>query len=215
MMLKRENLVAVMVAVFVLCWLSLPAFSQAPPETTAPPSDFQGRGACCPGGQPDVKEGQPCTILHRVGAGENLHILAAYYYGDPRAWRRIYNLNKEKLRNPNIIYKDQILAIEVPPCWTPRYNFDEFMQLEKQRRELLSKPGRKKTKVVEKEERMEVKKVQIKTGEEEVAPAEEGEGEEEGRVQISPSGGGEQGASEEGGSPRVQIETTGGGGSGE
>ncbi|MFO8058016.1 MAG: hypothetical protein R6V10_12035 [bacterium] len=199
MMLKRENLVAVMVAVFTLCWLSLPAFSQNPPETTAPPSEFQGKqgkGACCPGGQPDVKEGQPCTILHRVGAGENLHILAAYYYGDPRAWRRIYNMNKEKLRNPNIIYKDQILAIEVPPCWTPRYNFDEFMQLEKQRREILAKPGRKKTKLVEKEERMEIKKVQIKTGEEEGEEAAEGEGE-------GGSGEGE-------GSRRVQIETEGG-----
>ncbi len=197
-MLKRRNLVTLTVAVFVLCWLSLPAHSQAPPQTTPPPGSGQA-GACCSGGQPDVKEGQPCTILHQVGPGENLHILSAYYYGDPRGWRRIYNLNRNKIRNPNVIYKGQILFIEVPPCWTPRYNFDEFMMLEQQRKEALAGPGRERTKVIEEEQTLEQKRVQIKIDEEE-GPAGEGEREgDSGRVRIRRPG-------EEGESRRIEPE---------
>jgi|GEM_PF-2084087 len=207
-MLKRKNLVTLTVAVFVLCWLSLPAHSQGPPTTTPPPDSGQVGGACCSGGQPDVKEGQPCTILHQVGPGENLHILSAYYYGDPRGWRRIYNLNRNKIRNPNVIYKGQILFIEVPPCWTPRYNFDEFMMLEQQRKEALAGPGREKTKVIEEEQTLEQKKVQIKMGEEEGA-AGEGEGVEReggaGRVRIRMPGE-EGGGGEEGESRRIEPE---------
>ncbi len=174
-MRKREKLIALTAVVFVMCWLSTVAHSQAPPITTPPPSVGQMGGACCLGGQPDVKEGQPCTILHQVGPRENLHILSAYYYGDPRGWRRIYNLNRDKIRNPNIIYQGQILFIEVPPCWTPRYSFDEFMMLEEQRRQAIGKPGKKKAPVVEEEQILERKKVRIETGPEEGPPSQEGE----------------------------------------
>ena len=77
--------------------------------------------------------GQKIIRLHQVSEGENLHMLAAYYYGDARAWPRIYNLNKKKIRNPNIIRVGVILNIEVEPGWKPRFDLAEFKLKEKKR----------------------------------------------------------------------------------
>jgi hypothetical protein len=96
-------------------------------------------GVCCNGGVAQAPAGQQCVLLHRVGPGENLHILAAYYYGDARAWQRIYNLNRKSIANPNKIKVDQILRIEVPPCWTPRFDLQEFLRLEEKRVELMQR----------------------------------------------------------------------------
>ncbi len=72
--------------------------------------------------------------LHQVGEGENLHLLAAYYYGDARAWPRIYQLNKKQIRNPNVIRVGQILKVEVPPGWKPRFELAEFKAKEVKRK---------------------------------------------------------------------------------
>lgn len=135
MMLKRVLLLAG-AGVFFLCST---AYAQV---------GGYGTGACCKQGVPQLPAGQKCMLLHQVGPGENLHILAAYYYGDARAWRRIYNLNKKTLKNPNIIMVGQILKIEVDdPCWTPRYDLREFLQLEQRRMEALQR-GRGKIKEI-------------------------------------------------------------------
>lgn len=95
------------------------------------------QGMCCQNGIPQVPQGQQCVILHQVGPGENLHILAAYYYGDARAWQRIYNFNRKTIRNPNNIKAGQVLRIEVPPCWTPRFDLQEFIRIEEARAAVL------------------------------------------------------------------------------
>jgi hypothetical protein len=95
-------------------------------------------GVCCNNGVALAPQGQPCILLHRVGPGENLHILAAYYYGDARAWQRIYALNKKTIGNPNRIRAGQILRIEVPPCWTPRFDLQEFIRIEEARAVLVA-----------------------------------------------------------------------------
>ena len=95
-------------------------------------------GVCCNNGVALAPEGQPCVLLHKVGPGENLHILAAYYYGDARAWQRIYAFNKKTIGNPNRIRAGQILRIEVPPCWTPRFDLQEFIRIEEARSVLVN-----------------------------------------------------------------------------
>ena len=122
-----------------------------------------GEEMCCSQGVPNIPPGQECIILHMVGEGENLHILSAYYYGDARAWRRIYNLNRDRIRNPNRIYAGQIIKIAVPPCWTARYDLFEFMELERKRREVLARGRKKETKVIKTRERIEPQ-VTIVTG---------------------------------------------------
>ena len=105
-----------------------PALSpEAEPEAFAP--DFSAPTPSAP----PVPEGQPQYRLHRVGKDENLHILAAYYYGDARAWQKIYKLNKKNIRNPNILHEGQILKIEVEPGWQPRFSLPEFMDKERKR----------------------------------------------------------------------------------
>lgn len=76
--------------------------------------------------------------LHKIGEGENLHILAAYYYGDARMWTKIHKLNKDKIRNPNMIRKGQVIMIEVEPGWKPRFKLEEFMEKEKKRQEAIA-----------------------------------------------------------------------------
>jgi|GEM_PF-1619323 len=68
-------------------------------------------------------------VLHQVSSKENLHILAGYYYGDPRQWKKIYQANRSKIRNPNRLTVGQILRIPVPQDWSPRYAYNEWFQL--------------------------------------------------------------------------------------
>ena len=48
---------------------------------------------------------------HEVKAGENLHWIAARYYGNPRLWKKIFEANRDKLSNPNRLEIGQKLLI--------------------------------------------------------------------------------------------------------
>ena len=48
---------------------------------------------------------------HKVVAGDTLWALAKKYYGDGSKYTIIYNANKDKVNNPNLIYVGQILTI--------------------------------------------------------------------------------------------------------
>jgi len=65
--------------------------------------------------------------LHEVKAGENLHLISAYYYGDARQWKKIWNFNKKEIRNPNIIRVGQIIKVEVPPGWKPKFDLEQYL----------------------------------------------------------------------------------------
>ena len=107
-----------------------PAPAEAAPE---PPSFEVETPAVTAPAVPAPPPGQPQYRLHKVGKDENLHLLAAYYYGDARQWTRIYNLNKKTIRNPNLLQEGQMLRIEVPAGWQPRFNLPEFMDKEHKR----------------------------------------------------------------------------------
>ncbi|MFQ5881075.1 MAG: LysM peptidoglycan-binding domain-containing protein [Candidatus Methylomirabilales bacterium] len=62
----------------------------------------------------------PVEALHQVQPTDNLHLLAAYYYGDARQWARIFETNRDAIKNPNLIHPGQIFRILLPPGWTPR-----------------------------------------------------------------------------------------------
>ena len=46
-----------------------------------------------------------------VKDGDNLQKIAKEIYGDSSAWKMIYEANKASIKNPNIIYKGQVLNI--------------------------------------------------------------------------------------------------------
>jgi len=55
------------------------------------------------------------VIRHTVQKGDNLTLLAGYYYKDPRQWKQIYNLNREAVKGPHLLYPGTILEIEADP----------------------------------------------------------------------------------------------------
>lgn len=68
-------------------------------------------------------------VLHVVLAGENLHLLAAYYYGDPRQWARIYRENRSVIPNPGVLRVGQKLRISVSEGWQPVVSYQEWFRL--------------------------------------------------------------------------------------
>lgn len=57
----------------------------------------------------------PEPFLYEVKRNDNLHWLAAKFYGDARQWVRIYQANRERVRNPNLLGIGQQLLIPANP----------------------------------------------------------------------------------------------------
>jgi len=158
-MMKRKmaGLCVVVVACCMLMGTAAVAQSRGGPyDPGLPAPDY-----CCEQGVPNIPVAQQCMILHPVMEGENLHMLAAYYYGDARAWRVIYQYNKKRIRNPNVIRVGQVLQVYVDPCWAPRFSLEDFKALEFRRKEILMSDSKAKmrTRVVKTE--LESKVVQV------------------------------------------------------
>ncbi len=53
------------------------------------------------------------SIYHRhiVQKGESLSKIAKHYYGDPMKYKQIFAANSDILKNPDMIYPDQVLQI--------------------------------------------------------------------------------------------------------
>jgi hypothetical protein len=136
-MMMRKRLALVGMAVIIGAAMGLSAWAQG----KGGPTDVGplGEEMCCRDGVPQIPPGQECVVLHMVDEGENLHMLSAYYYGDARAWRRIYDLNSERIKNPNIIKAGMVLKVTVPPCWSPRYDRFDFLEMERKRNEAFRK----------------------------------------------------------------------------
>ena len=78
-------------------------------------------------GKPAGDMPQRVMRVHEVKAGEDLHLIAGYYYGDTRQWKKIWELNRKEVRNPNRISVGQMLNIEVEPGWKPKFSMDEYL----------------------------------------------------------------------------------------
>jgi len=64
-------------------------------------------------------------VIHEVQAGDELHLLAGYYYGDARQWERIWRANRETVRNPNRIERGSYLRI--PDARVPAEPYADFL----------------------------------------------------------------------------------------
>lgn len=70
------------------------------------------------------------VVSHPIASDqENLHLLAGYYYNNPREWKRIYNDNRGVIRNPNRLQVGQTLKIHVGEGWKPRFTYAEWLQM--------------------------------------------------------------------------------------
>jgi nucleoid-associated protein YgaU len=53
----------------------------------------------------------PVTRTYTVVSGDSLSRIAKREYGDANQWRRIYEANRNIIKNPDLIYPGQILRI--------------------------------------------------------------------------------------------------------
>jgi nucleoid-associated protein YgaU len=66
--------------------------STAPPPAPAPPAP-------------------PAVRTYTVQKGDSLSKIARQEYGDANAWRRIFEANKDLIKNPDLIHPGQVLKI--------------------------------------------------------------------------------------------------------
>jgi nucleoid-associated protein YgaU len=56
----------------------------------------------------------PPTQTYTVVSGDSLSKIAKQVYGSAKVWRKIYEANKDKIKNPDLIYPGQVFTI--PPA---------------------------------------------------------------------------------------------------
>jgi nucleoid-associated protein YgaU len=65
----------------------------------------------------DVESGSSSTAppaseqTYTVVKGDSLSKIAKRFYGDAQQWRKIYEANKEQIKNPDLIYPGQTFRI--------------------------------------------------------------------------------------------------------
>ena len=65
-------------------------------------------------------------VDHTIRSGDNLHLIAGYYYGDPRQWKRVWKTNRKNLAGPNRLVPGKILRIEGFPDDSLLGSYDDF-----------------------------------------------------------------------------------------
>ena len=66
------------------------------------------------------------TVEHTIRAGDNLHLIAGYYYRDPRQWSRIWKLNRARVPRPSHLVPGRVLRVEVDPGQGWEIPYEEF-----------------------------------------------------------------------------------------
>jgi len=80
---------------------------KGPPAKTEPHDSGIVSGASSQLTAEDEKAAQSYT----VAKGDSLSRIAKRYYGDGNLWNRIYEANREQIRDPDLIYPGQVLRI--------------------------------------------------------------------------------------------------------
>lgn len=121
--MKQQRYFFIIVSVMCMAWMGWPAAAFA-----------QGSGYLAPGSgeQDSLPSGatyENGVVSHPIAStDENLHLLAGYYYNNPRAWKKIYNANRKIIRNPNRLPVGKTLKIHVGEGWKPRFSYAEWLQ---------------------------------------------------------------------------------------
>jgi len=66
------------------------------------------------------------TVEHAIRAGDNLHLIAGYYYRDPRQWRKVWKLNGTSVTRPSHLVPGRTLRVERIAGVTWDIPYEEF-----------------------------------------------------------------------------------------
>jgi len=82
-------------------------------------SDVRGGGSStAPDARPAVERERTALERERtyvVVAGDSLSKIASREYGDANKWRAIYEANRDKVKNPDLIHPGQVLTLPPNP----------------------------------------------------------------------------------------------------
>ena len=70
-------------------------------------SDVQGGSSSTAPSSSDTGGGKTYVVVK----GDSLSAIAQREYGDAKEWRRIYEANKDTIKNPDLIYPGQTLRL--------------------------------------------------------------------------------------------------------
>jgi len=87
-----------------------PVAAEPAPSDLTPPPQVPWAGNMVLG---SVTHATPAQ--HKILAGEDLHLIAAYYYGNARLWRLIYEANRKVLPNPSKLTEGITILVPAPP----------------------------------------------------------------------------------------------------
>ena len=83
-------------------------FDKREDKPTADFSDVQsGSSSTAPEAAAPDREVKTYTVV----AGDSLSKIAKREYGDAKKWSQIYEANRDKIKNPDLIYPGQVLTI--------------------------------------------------------------------------------------------------------
>jgi nucleoid-associated protein YgaU len=60
---------------------------------------------------PPLDVGPSSGQTYTVKSGDSLSKIAKHFYGDANAWHRIYEANRDKIKNPDLIHPGQEFTI--------------------------------------------------------------------------------------------------------
>lgn len=66
------------------------------------------------------------AVEHTIRSGDDLHLIAGYYYGNPREWKRVWKTNKKSITSPNRLSPARILRIEGSPDDNLLGSYDDY-----------------------------------------------------------------------------------------
>ncbi|MHB8835865.1 MAG: LysM peptidoglycan-binding domain-containing protein [Candidatus Methylomirabilia bacterium] len=66
------------------------------------------------------------VVEHTIRSGDNLHLIAGYYYGNPREWQRVWKSNRKELAGPNRLLPGRMLRIEGSANDSLLGSYDDF-----------------------------------------------------------------------------------------
>jgi nucleoid-associated protein YgaU len=79
------------------------------PDPKTPKADFSdvesGSSSTAPPPAPAVEQ------TYTVVKGDSLSKIAKRFYGDAQQWRKIYEANKDQIKNPDLIYPGQTFRL--------------------------------------------------------------------------------------------------------
>ena len=76
-----------------------------PKATRADFSDVEGGSSSTAPPAPAAEQ------TYTVVKGDSLSKIAKRFYGDAQQWRKIYEANKDQIRNPHLIYPGQVFIV--------------------------------------------------------------------------------------------------------